>query len=128
MSELSVADAPAPYNATPSPPGLSAFAALDIDDVKRPKTDLTDFEYQPATRKWVCTKCDSNFVSTHEARRHVKTAAKCTGKKVMCLRCGDPIHASQYSRKRHFTSKKCLKKGRKRGTPTYNVNNAYVDV
>lgn len=122
-------DAPAPYNPSLSPTGLSVSAALvDFNDVKPAKTDLDGFNYLPTTRKWVCMKCGGDFVSTHEARRHVKTAAKCTGKKVKCLRCGDHIHASHWSRKRHFGSKKCQKKGRKRGTPTYTVNNAYVEV
>jgi hypothetical protein len=129
LSEPGVVDAPTPCDPNASPTGLSVLIALvDIDDVKPPKTDLENFEYNPFTRKWVCTKCGEDFVSTHEARRHLKTAAKCTGKKVHCLRCGDNIHASQWSRKRHFVSKKCQKGGRKRGTPTYTVHNAYVEL
>ena len=122
------------YDPELSPAALSVLSALsdvtlsDTSEVKSAKTDLPGFEYHPFTRKWVCPKCHEDFVSTHEARRHVKTAAKCTGKKVECLRCGDRVHASQWSRKRHFTSKKCQKGGRKRGAPAYTVNNAYVDV
>ena len=128
-SELGAMDSSAPYSPTLSPTALSIHSTLsDTSEVKSPKTDLVGFEYHPFTRKWVCPKCSADFVSTHEARRHVKTAAKCTGKKVECLRCGDRIHASQWSRKRHFTSKKCQKGGRKRGTPSYTVNNAYVEV
>ena len=126
---MGVVDVPTPYSPSLSPMGLSLLTPLvNINDAKATKADLEDFEYHPGTRKWVCTKCNGNFVSTHEARRHVKTAAKCTGKKVKCLRCGDHLHASHFSRKRHFGSKKCQKKGRKRGTPSYTVNNAYVDV
>jgi len=121
-------DAPAPYSPDLPLAALSVLSLSDSNEVKPTKTDLAGFEYNPFTRKWVCPKCRDDFVSTHEARRHVKTAAKCTGKKVMCLRCGDHIHASNYSRKRHFTSKKCQKGGRKRGTPTYTVNNAFVEV
>ncbi|KAF9648342.1 hypothetical protein BDM02DRAFT_3269557 [Thelephora ganbajun] len=129
LSDLSVADAPTPYNPDLSPIGLSALTPLmNTEDVKPIKADLDGLEYNHFTRKWVCTKCDGDFVSAHEARRHVKTAAKCTGKKVKCLRCGDPIHASPWSRKRHFGSKKCQKKGRKRGAHTYTVNNAYVEL
>lgn len=119
----------------PLTPGCSSAGDLDLAFVNteakpaRPtKTDLEGFEYNHTIRKWVCTKCEGDFVSTHEARRHVKTAAKCTGKKVMCQRCDDRIHASPYSRKRHFASKKCQKKGRKRGVPTYTVNNAFKEL
>ena len=129
MSDLGAVDAPTPYSPSPSPMGTSVLIPLaHVDDVKPTKPDIEGFEYNPVTRKWVCPKCEGDFVSTHEARRHVKTAAKCTGKKVLCLRCGDRIHAAQWSRKRHFLSKKCQKKGRKRGTPTYTVHNAYVEV
>ena len=130
-SEPDVVDASVPYHPNLSPAALSVLSALsDVSEVKSPKsrTDLEGFEYNPFTRKWVCPKCKEDFVSTHEARRHVKTAAKCTGKKVECLRCGDRIHASHWSRKRHFASKKCQKGGRKRGTPAYTVHNAYVEV
>lgn len=136
-SELGVGDASAHYDPQLSPTALSVLSALsdtatlsdgDTSEVKSTKSDLAGFKYHPFTRKWVCPRCKEDFVSTHEARRHVKTAAKCTGKKVECLRCGDRIHASQWSRKRHFTSKKCQKGGRKRGTPTYTVNNAYVEI
>lgn len=124
-SDLSIPDA---YNSDLSPTGPAVFIPLaHVDDVRPGRPYLAGFEQDPVTRKWVCTKCEENFVSTHEARRHVKTAAKCTGKKVVCLRCEDRIHASQWSRKRHFASKKCQKKGRKRGTPAYTVNNAYVE-
>ncbi|KAF9788495.1 hypothetical protein BJ322DRAFT_1049200 [Thelephora terrestris] len=128
LSDLGVADAPAPYSHL-SPTGSSVTSLFDTsEEVKPTKTDLEGFEYNPFTRKWVCTKCEGDFVSTHEARRHVKTAAKCTGKKVKCLRCGDHIHASGWSRKRHFAAKKCQKGGRKRGAPTYTVNNAFEDL
>lgn len=112
-----------------SPMGLSDPAPLaNNEEVKPIKVDLEGFNYNPLTRKWVCSRCDGDFVSTHEARRHVKTAAKCTGTKVKCLRCGDHIHAAQWSRKRHFGSKKCQKKGRKsRGVTTYTVNNAFEE-
>jgi hypothetical protein len=127
FSDLSIADVQSPYPNL-SPAELSVLTPFNREDVKPAKVDLDGFEYNPVTRKWVCTKCGGDFVSTHEARRHVKTAAKCTGIKVKCLRCGDHIHAAPWSRKRHFGSKKCQKKGRKRGTPTYTVNNAFVEL
>lgn len=101
---------------------------VNTEAVKAAKPDLENFDYDLLTSKWVCAKCKGDFVSTHEARRHVKTAAKCTGKKVKCLRCDDDIHAAPWSRKRHFGSKKCQKKGRKRGAPTYTLNNAFKDL
>jgi len=122
-------DASAHYDPELSPTALSDLSPLsDTNGVKSTKTDLTEFEYNPFTRKWVCPKCNEDFVSTHEARRHVEMAAKCTGKKVECLRCGERIHASYWSRGRHFVTMKCQKGGQKRGTPTYTVNNAFVDV
>lgn len=127
---MGAVDGSTPYNSDLSPGGLSVLVPLADDhdhDIKHPKPDLDGFEYDPVTRKWACTKCGGDFVSTHEARRHVKTAAKCTGKKVECLRCGDRIHASPWSRKRHFASRRCQKKGRGRGVPTFTVNTAYKE-
>ena len=110
-----------------SPTGLSIPTSFNLEVIKPSKVvDLDSFEYNPITRKWVCTKCGGDFVSSHEARRHVKTAAKCTGIKVKCLRCGDHIHAAQWSRERHFRSKKCKKQGRKKGTPNYTVGDAFI--
>lgn len=95
---------------------------------KPAKVELECFERNPITRKWVCTKCGADFVGTSEARRHERAAAKCTGRKVRCLRCDKSIHPEPYSRNRHFKTEMCKKGGRKRGSPTYTVNNAFVEL
>lgn len=126
FSYMGAVDASTPYNSNSSPGRLSIPDPLaDVHDAKQTKPN---FEYDPATRKWVCTKCGGDFVTAHEARRHVKTAARCTGKKVECLRCGEHVHASRWSQKRHFATPLCRKKGRRRGAPTFTVDTAYKGV
>ena len=110
----------------PSPYSDHSTAGLPIPTSIN--SDLEGFERDPVTWEWVCTRCNEDFVSKHQARRHTDTAAKCNGKKVQCLRCGDSIHASGWSRRRHFRSGKCKRNGRKRGALTYTVKTAFQEL
>ena len=123
-------DPPSPYSdhSTVELPMPIPASSANAGGVQFINSDLDGFERDPVTRKWVCTRCDEDFVSKHEARRHADTAAKCTGKKVQCLRCGDSIHASGWSRRRHFKSSKCKRNGRKRGALAYTVKTAFKEL
>jgi DNA-directed RNA polymerase subunit RPC12/RpoP len=106
-----------------------AFVNTKAKRTRPAKVNLEGFKFDPSTRKLVCAKCGGDFVGKYEAGKHVKLAARCTGEKmkVECFRCGSRVYASPSSRERHFGSKKC-KKGQKKGTPIYTVENAFANL
>lgn len=61
-------------------------------------------------KQWKCPTCLGTFSGKYEARRHIKSAASCTGTPTPCIYCGELISRGPYSQNRHSVSDRCRKR------------------